>query len=74
MRSTLLKLCLLHLAGNALLLWLGYYWLGVGEGDAAQRQGPHHYRTRGEVKDRGARESQGITQHADDIADSQLTT
>ncbi|MGA2136252.1 MAG: hypothetical protein ABSH50_28510 [Bryobacteraceae bacterium] len=24
-----------HLAGNALLLWLGYYWLGVGESRAA---------------------------------------
>lgn len=23
-----------HLAGNALLLWLGYYWLGVGESRA----------------------------------------
>ncbi|HTQ53037.1 MAG TPA: hypothetical protein VMI94_01175 [Bryobacteraceae bacterium] len=21
----------IHLAGNALLLWLGYYWLGIGE-------------------------------------------
>jgi hypothetical protein len=28
-------LLLLHLIGNALLLWLGYYWLGVGESDAA---------------------------------------
>ena len=25
------KLCLLHLAANALLLWLGYEWLGVAE-------------------------------------------
>lgn len=25
----------LHLIGNAILLWLGYYWLGVGESDAA---------------------------------------
>jgi hypothetical protein len=25
----------LHMIGNALLLWLGYYWLGVGESDAA---------------------------------------
>ena len=25
------KLCLLHLVANALLLWLGYLWLGVGE-------------------------------------------
>jgi hypothetical protein len=24
-----------HLVGNAALLWLGYYWLGVGESDAA---------------------------------------
>lgn len=24
----------LHLAGNSLLLWLGYYWLGIGESDA----------------------------------------
>jgi hypothetical protein len=24
-------LCLLHFAGNALLLWLGYYWLGLAE-------------------------------------------
>ena len=27
-------LCSLHLLGNALLLWLGYYWLGIGESDA----------------------------------------
>ena len=25
----------IHLAGNALLLWLGYYWLGLGESRAA---------------------------------------
>ena len=25
------KLILLHLGANALLLWLGYEWLGVGE-------------------------------------------
>jgi hypothetical protein len=25
----------LHLAGNGLLLWLGYYWLGLGESRAA---------------------------------------
>jgi len=25
------RLCLVHLAANALLLWLGYEWLGVGE-------------------------------------------
>src|SRR5438132_13907166 len=24
-------LCLIHFVGNALLLWLAYYWLGVGE-------------------------------------------
>ena len=24
-------LCLMYFAGNALLLWLAYYWLGVGE-------------------------------------------
>jgi hypothetical protein len=27
-------LLLAHLAGNALLLWLGYYWLGLGESRA----------------------------------------
>jgi hypothetical protein len=27
-------LWIVHLAGNALLLWLGYYWLGVGESRA----------------------------------------
>jgi len=26
----------LELAGNALLLWLAYYWLGIGEGTAGQ--------------------------------------
>jgi hypothetical protein len=26
------RLCLAHLVANALLLWLGYEWLGVGEG------------------------------------------
>ena len=26
-----LRLCAIHLAANALLLWLGYEWLGVGE-------------------------------------------
>ena len=26
-----LTLVAIHLAGNALLLWLGYYWLGIGE-------------------------------------------
>jgi len=29
------QLFLIHLVGNALLLWLGYYWLGVGESRAA---------------------------------------
>jgi hypothetical protein len=28
------RLALAHLAGNALLLWLGYYWLGLGEARA----------------------------------------
>lgn len=28
-------LCILHLIANALLLWLGYYWLGIGESDAS---------------------------------------
>jgi hypothetical protein len=28
-------LILLHLIGNALLLWLGYYWLGLGEARAS---------------------------------------
>jgi hypothetical protein len=31
-RSTI-SLCVLHLTGNALLLLLGYYWLGLGESD-----------------------------------------
>ncbi|MBV9156110.1 MAG: hypothetical protein JO097_07590, partial [Acidobacteriaceae bacterium] len=35
MRGTIVSLCLSHLIGNALLLWLGYYWLGIGESDAA---------------------------------------
>lgn len=29
-RATLI-LCLMHLLGNALLLWCAYYWLGIGE-------------------------------------------
>ena len=29
-------LCALHLVGNALLLWLAYYWLGVGESTIAR--------------------------------------
>ena len=28
-------LAVLHLVGNALLLWLGYYWLGIGEASVA---------------------------------------
>jgi hypothetical protein len=31
MTSATRKLCLLHLVGNALLLWLGYEWLSVAE-------------------------------------------
>jgi hypothetical protein len=34
MRS-LAPLAAVHLVGNALLLWLGYYWLGLGETRAA---------------------------------------
>jgi hypothetical protein len=33
-RSTI-ELFLAHLIGNAALLWLGYYWLGLNESDAA---------------------------------------
>jgi hypothetical protein len=32
-RASLVALAAAHIAGNALLLWLGYYWLGVGESD-----------------------------------------
>ena len=35
MRTSLAKLALTHALANALLLWLGYYWLGLGEGRAA---------------------------------------
>jgi hypothetical protein len=35
MKSSVVALCALHLFGNALLLWIGYYWLGLGESDAA---------------------------------------
>jgi hypothetical protein len=35
MKRSAVPLWLLHLLGNALLLWLGYYWLGVGESDSA---------------------------------------
>jgi hypothetical protein len=34
MKPAIWKLVLLHLVGNALLLWGGYYWLGVGESSA----------------------------------------
>jgi hypothetical protein len=37
-RSTIL-LWLLHLIGNAFLLWLGYYWLGVSESDGVHLLG-----------------------------------
>ena len=29
--TRLRSLGLIHIAGNAILLWLGYYWLGIGE-------------------------------------------
>lgn len=35
MRRSAVPLILLHLIGNALLLWFGYYWLGVNESDTA---------------------------------------
>ncbi|MBV9762441.1 MAG: hypothetical protein JO340_17915 [Acidobacteriaceae bacterium] len=35
MKRPVAELAGLHLAGNAMLLWLGYYWLGIGESDAA---------------------------------------
>jgi hypothetical protein len=35
MNRSIAGLCGLHLMGNALLLWIGYYWLGIGESDAA---------------------------------------
>jgi hypothetical protein len=31
MNRRIRTLCVAHLLGNALLLWLGYYWLGLGE-------------------------------------------
>ena len=34
MRS-LVPLAAAHVVGNALLLWLGYYWLGLGESRAS---------------------------------------
>ena len=36
MRQSRLLLCVAHLLGNALLLLLGYYWLGLGESDATR--------------------------------------
>jgi hypothetical protein len=36
MSRPLLLLCALHLAGNALLLGIGYSWLGVGEANASR--------------------------------------
>lgn len=35
MKRSIAWLCALHLFGNALILWLGYYWLGIGESDAS---------------------------------------
>ena len=35
MRVQLIPLAIMHLFGNALILWLGYYWLGIGESDGA---------------------------------------
>jgi hypothetical protein len=35
MRRSAIPLCILHLIANALILWLGYYWLGIGESDGA---------------------------------------
>src|SRR5438552_2499740 len=29
------QLAVIHLVGNGLLLWLGYYWLGIGESRAS---------------------------------------
>ncbi len=36
MSRSIALLCVLHLLGNALLLWLGYYWLGIGEANGLQ--------------------------------------
>jgi len=35
MMRSLAPLAAVHLVGNAMLLWLGYYWLGLGETRAA---------------------------------------
>ena len=36
MRPGTASLLICHFFGNALLLWLGYYWLGLGEADGLQ--------------------------------------
>lgn len=36
MNRSVALLCVLHLLGNALLLWLGYYWLGIEEANGLQ--------------------------------------
>ncbi len=35
MRRSAVPLAILHLVGNALILWLGYYWLGITESNGA---------------------------------------
>jgi hypothetical protein len=35
MRRSTVLLTISHLLGNALILWLGYYWLGIAESDGA---------------------------------------
>jgi hypothetical protein len=35
MTRSAIPLCLSHFIGNALILWLGYYWLGIDESDTA---------------------------------------
>lgn len=35
MRHWAAPLAILHFVGNALILWLGYYWLGIAESDGA---------------------------------------
>src|SRR6185369_3750523 len=35
MTRSIRNLAAVHVASNALLLWLGYYWLGIGESRAA---------------------------------------
>jgi hypothetical protein len=36
MNKSTTTLCALHLAGDALILWLGYTWLGMGESDTGR--------------------------------------